>query len=317
MCDVLPTTRPQWQKAINDLPSSPAKIPAFFFAHGQPMLVWPKAIAPSAGRFAEVYKTAGPDGELAQFLQDFGKALVEKYSPRAVVVFSAHWESSGRETLVTDYGEENPLLMDYYGFPPELYQIKFKSKGDSGVAQEVVAALKEAGIYARTTSISESRGMDGRNFRGPGLDHGVFVPFKHMFGDEMDIPVVQVSIDGSLNPAKEWALGKAVESLRSRQILILSGGLTYHNLQEFAFTESGARPVHKEFHKAILEALQVEEPEARQQAMYNLTNHAGFRPSHPREDHFVPIYVAAGAGEEGQVKILGAMYGIISVAFGL
>jgi aromatic ring-opening dioxygenase catalytic subunit (LigB family) len=49
---------------------------------------------------------------------------------------------------------------------------------------------------------------------GPGLDHGVFVPFKHMFGDSTDIPVVQVSLDGSLDPAKEWALGQAVSSLR-------------------------------------------------------------------------------------------------------
>ena len=28
--------------------------------------------------------------------------------------------------------------MDYYGFPPELYQLKFKSKGDSKLAQRVV-----------------------------------------------------------------------------------------------------------------------------------------------------------------------------------
>jgi aromatic ring-opening dioxygenase catalytic subunit (LigB family) len=51
--------------------------------------------------------------------------------------------------------------------------------------------------------------------------------------------------------------------------------------------------------------------------MYNLTKHEGFRASHPREDHFVPIYIAAGAGEEGQVKILGGNYGMITAAFGL
>lgn len=28
--------------------------------------------------------------------------------------------------------------MDYYGFPPELYQLKFKSKGSSKLAQRVV-----------------------------------------------------------------------------------------------------------------------------------------------------------------------------------
>ena len=40
----------------------------------------------------------GPDGTLAQFLQDFGKALLSKYKPRAIAVFSAHWETHS-ETL--------------------------------------------------------------------------------------------------------------------------------------------------------------------------------------------------------------------------
>lgn len=50
---------------------------------------------------------------------------------------------------------------------------------------------------------------------GPGLDHGVFVPFKFMFGDEFaSVPIVQVSIDGTLSPEKNWTLGKALSSLR-------------------------------------------------------------------------------------------------------
>lgn len=317
MCEVLPTTRPQWQQALDSLPASSSTIPAFFFAHGQPMLVWPKAVAPSSGPFAALYKEMGPEGTLAQFLQDFGKTLRSKYEPRAIVVFSAHWESPGNQILVADYGAENPLLMDYYGFPRELYQVKFKSRGDSGVAQEVVQALKDAGISARTSPVTEARGEDGRGFSGPGLDHGVFVPFKHMFGDELDIPLVQVSIDGSLDPAKQWALGKAVKSLRSQKILVLSGGLTFHNLRDFSgFNLETAKPAQKDFHNAILSALQISDNASRQQALYALTKHSGFRASHPREDHFVPLYVAAGAGDGEEARILGAMYGMISVAFG-
>lgn len=33
--------------------------------------------------------------------------------------------------------------MDYYGFQPELYQLKFKSKGDTQLAQRVVDLYKE------------------------------------------------------------------------------------------------------------------------------------------------------------------------------
>ena len=51
--------------------------------------------------------------------------------------------------------------------------------------------------------------------------------------------------------------------------------------------------------------------------MVDLVRHEGFRTSHPREDHFVPVYVAAGAGAEGGVRLLAGMYGCQTVAFGL
>jgi hypothetical protein len=73
----------------------------------------------------------------------------------------------------------------------------------------------QAGQQARLTSKSENRGVDGRGFAGPGLDHGVFIPFRIMFGDEfLDVPIVQVSIDESMDPETNWALGKAIAKLR-------------------------------------------------------------------------------------------------------
>ena len=57
--------------------------------------------------------------------------------------------------------------------------------------------------------------MDGRGFQGPGLDHGVFVPFRLMFGEEFrSVPIVQASIDASLSPESNWNLGKAITKLR-------------------------------------------------------------------------------------------------------
>lgn len=56
-------------------------------------------------------KVQGPGGLLCQFLEDFGPVLMEKYKPRAVVVLSAHYETRGGG-VVTDYGDENPLLYD-------------------------------------------------------------------------------------------------------------------------------------------------------------------------------------------------------------
>lgn len=103
----------------------------------------------------------GPNGPLYKFLSEFGPTLLKKYKPKGIVVFSAHWETMGERlgtssyavdsmlTLmyslymaVSDY-PENPLLMDYYGFPPELYKLQFKSRGDSTLSQRVVELYKQ------------------------------------------------------------------------------------------------------------------------------------------------------------------------------
>ena len=55
----------------------------------------------------------------------------------------------------------------------------------------------------------------------------------------------------------------------------------------------------------------------RKRKLIALTQHPGFRASHPREEHFVPIYVALGAGEQGEAKMIGDLFGAKTVAFGL
>ena len=56
--------------------------------------------------------------------------------------------------------------------------------------------------------------MDGLGKRSAGLDHGVFIPFRHMFGTETDIPIVEVTIDSSLDPEEEWKVGQVLDELR-------------------------------------------------------------------------------------------------------
>ncbi|KAJ7184219.1 Extradiol aromatic ring-opening dioxygenase [Mycena filopes] len=301
-----------WKEALNDLPATPDKIPAFFFGHGSPLLVSSEA---ASARFGpDIWKHYGPQGPLSLFLKDFGPALLKKYQPKGIVVFSAHWETH-TERLVTDYEDENPLLMDYYNFSSEYYQLKFKSKGESALSKRVVELYQEAGQKARLSPKTEARGEDGRGYQGPGLDHGVFIPFSIMFGEEFtSIPIVQVSLDSSLSPESHWTLGKAVSKLREEGILVLSGGLTFHNLRALA---AGPTPLSTQFDDAILAAVAVADATERKQAMVNLTKHAGFRACHPREEHFIPIYVAAGAGEGGEPKVIADIAGCETVAFGL
>ncbi|KZV67979.1 Extradiol ring-cleavage dioxygenase class III enzyme subunit B [Peniophora sp. CONT] len=312
----LPTSRSEWKAAIDALPNTPERIPSIFIAHGSPMLAMNAASAPHMP--ASVVNYMGSEGPLATFLADLGPALLEKYKPKGIVVFSAHWETNG-ERLVTEYGDSNPLMMDYFGFDKKMYEIKFESRGDKALSGRVVELFKEAGMLARTTSATEPRGRDGRGFEGPGFDHGVFFPFRIMFSESFkSIPIVQASIDGSLTPEGNLAVGRAVAKLREEGILILSGGLTVHNLRDLAsFHPDTANSKARAFNDAVTQALPIQDPKEREKALVALVKHTGFRAAHPREDHFVPLYVAAGAGEDGGARVLSALYGTHSVAFGV
>lgn len=63
---------------------------------------------------------------------------------------------------MTDYGDENPLLMDYFGFQRELYELKFKSRGNAALSQRVVQVLKEVcfgGVACRNLFILRLGGI--------------------------------------------------------------------------------------------------------------------------------------------------------------
>ena len=50
--------------------------------------------------------------------------------------------------------------------------------------------------------------------------------------------------------------------------------------------------------------------------MVNLVKHRGFRSAHPRADHFVPLYIGAGAGgADADVKVVSAIYGASTFVF--
>ncbi|KAF8746340.1 Extradiol ring-cleavage dioxygenase, class III enzyme, subunit B, partial [Rhizoctonia solani] len=296
----LPLTDDAWETALESLPSAErnnGKIPAFFFAQGSPNLLRDTTGDPLFSNM----RSQDINGTLPRFLKKFGPALMDKYNPKGIVVFSAHWEEDEEVLVVSNY-DENPLLMDYYGFEPWMYRVKFKSRGDPELSERIVNVLKAGGFKSRTLGKTEWRGHDGRRgASGIGFDHGVFVPFKFMFGDEFtSIPIVEVSQDGDLSPERNWEIGRAVGCLRSEGYLILSGGLTIHTFQDWsAWHEDSAAPPYLAFHKALLRALIVQDPTERKKALLSLTSHPAFRISHPREDHFTPLYVAAGAGDIG------------------
>ncbi|KAG6817076.1 hypothetical protein H0H87_012844 [Tephrocybe sp. NHM501043] len=280
------TTQAEWRQAIEALPSTPDNIPAFFLAHGSPFLAFPESEANMHSRLGTY---AGPTGPLATFLKDFGPALLKKYQPKGIVVFSAHWETHGTR-LVTDYGDENPLLMDYFGFQPSMYELKFKSRGDANLSRRVVQLYQD-------------------------VNHALV---NSSFETDCDLLVQAGQLARTTSKLENLATGTDTPVHRAEGILIISGGLTFHNLGDFTgFAPDTCKPVHRQFDRAVFDAVTVPDADKRKDAMVNLVRHPGFRASHPREDHFVPLYVAAGAGEAGNVQVVTSLYGAPTFAFGV
>lgn len=138
-------------------------MPVLFVGHGSPL----NAIEDTP--FSEKWKALG---------QAIGK-------PKAIVAISAHY--ARKENLVNN--SQNPRqIYDMYGFPKELYDIKYTPKGDPALAKKVtdLIAGKEDGSF--------------------GIDHGVWSVLRHMY-PEGDVPVVELSVSLSFNPVEMYDVG--------------------------------------------------------------------------------------------------------------
>jgi len=210
------------------------------------------------------------------FLESIESSLPER--PRALLVVSGHWE----EQVPTASAAAQPrLIFDYAGFPPETYRLTWPAPGSPDLAARVAALLRQAGLPAE---LSTTRGYD----------HGVFVPLKVAF-PEADIPVVTLSLARSLDPALHLAVGRALAPLRDEGVLIVGSGMSFHNLR--AYLQGGALERSDEFDRWLTEAAEspAAERDARLQRWKDAPS-AGF--AHPREEHLIPLMVAAGAGGE-------------------
>lgn len=198
--------------------------------------------------------------------------------PKALLVISGHWE----EPAFTASAAVAPkLIFDYYGFPEHTYQLTWPAPGDPELAGRVAGLLGAAGLPA---AVSQSRGFD----------HGVFVPLKVAFPGAK-IPVVALSLAMSLDPALHLAAGRALASLRDEGVLIVGSGMSFHNLRAYYQLQTVERA--RAFDAWLTRS--VESPAEERAAELSNWRQAPFAAySHPREEHLLPLLVAAGAGGE-------------------
>lgn len=219
-----------------------------------------------------------------RFLEGLAATLPEP--PKALLVISGHWE----EPAFTASAAAQPqLIFDYSGFPEHTYRLTWPAPGNPELAARVQSLLANAGL---PSAISPSRGFD----------HGVFVPLKVAF-PQAQIPVVTLSLASSLasalDPALHIAAGRALAPLRDEGVLIIASGMSFHNLRAYHLPETRERA--QAFNAWLTQA--VESPAPARDALLTAWREAPFAAfSHPREEHLIPLMVAAGAGGEAPGK---------------
>ena len=205
-----------------------------------------------------------------------GLAATLPAEPKALLVISGHWE----EPAFTASAVAKPeLIFDYSGFPAHTYQLTWPAPGDPALAERVIGLLRKSGLPA---AASFNRGFD----------HGVFVPLKVVF-PAAQIPVVALSLIQSLDPSMHIAAGRALAPLRDEGVLIVASGMSFHNLRGYLHPETPERS--RAFDTWLTHALESPSPE-RDSLLTNWRDAPFAVYAHPREEHLIPLMVAAGAG---------------------
>jgi 4,5-DOPA dioxygenase extradiol len=235
-------------------------------------------------------------------MNDFLSSLPDRLRlPQVILVISAHWEES-RATLLA---APHPLMFyDYYGFPPEAYQIQYPAPGDPELAERIATRLEQHGF---SPQLDTERGFD----------HGLFIPLKLMY-PSAKIPALQLSLLRGLDPQSHINLGKALRGLLGENILVIGSGFSFHNLQAFSWGAQGAPdPANDDFQDWLIETCTAPMTEsARQKRLAGWEKAPSARYCHPREEHLLPLHVCAGlAGAPAEKVFDDRILGKRAVAF--
>lgn len=251
-----------------------SRLPSLFVSHGSPMF----ALEPGL---------AGPQ------LAALGRTLPR---PRAVLVMSPHWITRGVQVAVTPQPE---TIHDFGGFPQPLYEIQYPAPGAPDIAARALELLEAAGWQAQP---------DTRW----GLDHGAWVPVRHMY-PQADVPVLQVSMPHRLDGAGAVALGRALAPLADEGVLIVGSGSITHNLFEFRMGGQADAAYAHEFVAWARDAVNRQD-EAALAGWEASAPHA--RRAHPTPDHYLPLPFAFGAAaDSAPVQVIdgGMTYGSLAM----
>lgn len=223
--------------------------PILFVGHGSPM----NAIESS--RFRDGWK-------------EMGRRLGR---PSLILAVSAHWSTHGQKVSAAD---PNQTIYDMYGFPQELYDIRYAPAGSPETARRIADSI-------RGVTIDQTRG----------IDHGVWSVLVNMY-PEADIPVVMISTNADASCLEQYQFGQALAAFRQPGVLILASGNVVHNLRMVDWDSAGGADWAVSFDAFIKDAILHHVP---MEAVQYRRNHEAADLAVPTREHYDPLLVALGA----------------------
>jgi 4,5-DOPA dioxygenase extradiol len=240
-------------------------LPTLFVSHGAPTLAL----------------------EHNKYTEFLGKLNTTLPKPKAIVLFSAHWDSS---VQMISSRQQHETFHDFYGFPDEMYRLSYPALGSLPLALEIQQLFTKEGIRAE---LDDHRGMD----------HGVWVPLMRMF-PQADVPIVPLSVNPRHTPEELYRTGRALRSLREHDVLIIGSGGVTHNLRKIDFRHPDGSPMA--FAAGFEEWIQEQLETWNLEALFDYENRTPLaKDAVPTTEHFYPLILAMGAADEGkQAKLL-------------
>lgn len=212
--------------------------------------------------------------------------------PKAILAVSAHWYTD--KCAISDK-EYHKQIYDMYGFPEEIYQIKYEAKSDKNLENKVLELLSD----------------DVRINNDWGLDHGLWSVLKFMY-PEANIPLVIISIDARKSAMEHFTIARKLRDLRQEGYLVLTSGNIVHNLRMVDWDNPGLSERLEAFDDMVLEKIKARK--YLDLVEYNKLEDVNL--AFPTPDHYIPLIYALGflyEDEETYVFNRGGELGTISM----
>jgi 4,5-DOPA dioxygenase extradiol len=202
--------------------------------------------------------------------------------PASILCISAHWETRGTFVVASEHPR---TIHDFTGFPPELYAVQYPARGNPELAEEIADRVERASV---------------RKDHAWGLDHGAWSVLRNMYPDA-SVPVIQLSLDATKPPEWHYELGRELQKLRRKGVLIVGSGNIVHNLGLVDFSRKGGFDWAVEANDKLKELIL--DGNHRALTGYSAGGSAILR-AVPTPEHFLPLlYVLAMKEPSDEIEI--------------